>query len=436
MSITKRGILPVIIFVIGVAIIAAIIMSKPKPKPSSADTDISNIQVNVIELKRETSRLSVNSQGTVTPRREIDLTAQVSGQVIAVEDNFRNGGFFSKGSTLIQIDDSDYQTALLNAKSRLATAQSTLAQEKGRARQAKREWRDLGDQGANDLFLRKPHVLAAQAAVASAQGDVQAAELNLQRTRISVPFDGRVRKTMVDLGQFVSRGTALATVYDTASAEVRLPLSDKQAALVHLPLGFATDQAKAPAKVILKGSIAGKEYQWDAMITRTDSFVDVDSRMLFAVAEVKTESLPTVDIGENTTEVTASETSSLTAPLLPGLFVEAKIEGKAINDVIILPINTVFKRDQIYFLNEDNQVQIHQVNVLHKNQQAIWITADIPEQTRIILNKQSLLLPGVEVDPIIDNSFSLTTEDSATDSLQDVSSSPSTTLINASKGDG
>src|SRR5690606_21005202 len=158
----------------------------------------------------------------------------VSGQIVSVEPAFADGGFFSRSEALIQIDDRDYQVALLNSKARLAEAERLLAEEEGRSLQAKREWRDLGNQTANDLFLRKPQLAAARAQVASARADVEMAELNLERTRIRVPFDGRVKEIFADLGQFVSVGTRLATVYDSTVVEVRVPLTEKQAVLLDL----------------------------------------------------------------------------------------------------------------------------------------------------------------------------------------------------------
>ncbi|MDA7852444.1 hypothetical protein N9A71_02740, partial [Porticoccaceae bacterium] len=64
------------------------------------------------------------------------------------------------------------------------------------------EWRDLGDSTANALFLRQPQLAAAEAALESARADLAKANLDLNRTSITTPFQGRIRQTFVDLGQY------------------------------------------------------------------------------------------------------------------------------------------------------------------------------------------------------------------------------------------
>src|SRR5690606_19307376 len=142
--------------------------------------------------------------------------------------------FFGAGEALLQLDPRDYETALDQAEAALADARNTLAQEQGQARQAKREWRDLGNEQANNLFLRKPQLAAAEARVGAAEAGVRQAQLNLERTAIRLPFAGRIVDINVNLGQYVSANTVVASVYDSAVMEVRLPLSTHEMQLLNL----------------------------------------------------------------------------------------------------------------------------------------------------------------------------------------------------------
>jgi len=112
-------------------------------------------------VKPSAIKMTVTSQGTVAPKREIDLVSQVSGKVVAVADNYANGGFFQGNEMLVQIEPADYEFAVTRAKAQEARAEEQVALEQGRSRQAKREWRDLGDKTANKLFLRQPQLNAA-----------------------------------------------------------------------------------------------------------------------------------------------------------------------------------------------------------------------------------------------------------------------------------
>ena len=376
----KRIRLPFMVSVAGAVVIGVIATSKPKPKPH-LDNDAERVKVSV-SVQRATptnTTLSVSTQGTVEPKREINLVAQVSGQVQIVEPEFVDGGVFEANQVLIQIEDRDYRSAYLAAKARLASAEQLAAEERGRARQAKREWRDLGNSDANDLFLRKPQLKAAEAAVDSAKADVARAKLDLERTQIRVPFNGRIRETFVDLGQYVSPGTPIAKVYDSSVVEIKLPLTDRQVGLVNLPLGYnAQDKSTAP-KATIHGVIGGEAYEWPARITRTAASIDTQSRMIFAVAEVET------PIDAN-------------MPLVVGLFVTADIEGKVLKDVVTLPRDAVFKRDRMYVLDEKHAISEVEAKVLHRTSEKVWVKATLPSDSLIVLEKQALLSPGIEVD--------------------------------------
>jgi RND family efflux transporter MFP subunit len=379
----KKFVLPLGITLASLLIIAVLVIANPKPTPHPPAGEPANVQINVVAAEPQTLQLAVTAQGTVTPKREIHVVAQVSGQVVKVEPNFIEGGFFSKGELLIQIDDRDYQAALLSAKARLADSEQRLAQEQGLSRQAKREWRDLGDANANDLFMRKPQLAAASANIESAAADLDVAKLNLERTRITVPFSGRIKQKMVDLGQFVTAGTQLATVYDSAAVEIRLPLTEQQAALVNLPFTQATPINEL-SSVTVRGAVAGNALEWQGVLARTDAFVDADTRMYNAVIEV-------VDPFTQPT------------PLLPGLFVEAVIEGKKLDNVIKLPRSALYKRNQLLTLNEKNEVELTQVKVLRKEEDFVWVQSDIPSNTLVSLEKQSLTPVGSIVEPLLAN---------------------------------
>lgn len=379
----KKFVLPLGITLAGLLVIAVLVIANPKPTPHPPAGEPANVQINVVAAEPRTLQLAVTAQGTVIPKREIHLVAQVSGQVVKVETNFTEGGFFSNGELLIQIDDRDYQAALLSAKARLADSEQRLAQEQGLSRQAKREWRDLGDANANDLFMRKPQLAAASASIESAKADVDVARLNLERTRITVPFSGRIKEKMVDLGQFVTAGTQLATVYDSAAVEIRLPLTEQQAALVNLPFTQATP-IKELSSVTVRGVVAGDAHEWQGVLARTDAFVDANTRMYNAVIEVV-------------------DPFSQPTPLLPGLFVEAVIEGKELDNVIKLPRSALYKRNQLLTLSEKNEVELTQVKVLRKEEDFVWIQSDMPNNTLVSLEKQSLTPVGTIVEPTLAN---------------------------------
>lgn len=379
--------LPLVIIFIGCALLAVLVVAKPKPTPKLNNEPPALIQVAVLSAKPQTLSLAVDAQGTVEPKRQITLIAEVSGLIVNVDTQFSGGGFFSKNQTLLKIDPRDYLTAELSAKARLAEAERRLAEEQGLARQAQREWRDLGNQNANDLFIRKPQLTAAKANLAFAQADLNRAQLDLARTSIKAPFDGRIRETTVDVGQFVNKGNALATLYDTAVAQIRLPLTEAQAALIDLPLNLQAKNTLKP-EVLIKGVVAGTPYTWQGVLARTDAFIDTRTRMYYAIVEVANPFMGEV-------------------PLLPGLFVDAQIEGKKLNNVLKLPRTALFKRNKIFIIDNENKTKELTVRVLRKTADTVWLQGEnIRAGSKIVTEKHMLIPEGTPVDPILKDALS------------------------------
>ncbi len=387
MKFIKRIPPSIIILFIGAVVIGLIFGLRPKPQPNTDKlAEPPKAEIKVVHATPSPAALNVTSQGTVTPKREIDLIARVSGEIISVSPIFADGSFFKAKEQLIKIDDIDYRAALASAEARLAGAEQRLAEERGRSRQAKREWRDLGNTEANALFLRKPQIAAAEAELRSAKAEVEKAKRDLDLTTIRVPFDGLIQQTNVNLGQYITPGTAIAKVYDSSVAEVRFSLSDRQAALVNLPLaGMEIDAESAPS-VTIKATVAGKTEVWNAKITRTDANIDTQSRMYFAIAEIS--------------HPFDTKLNGTSTPLMMGLFVEGEIQGKQLNDVIELPRSAVFKRNKIYVVDSEEKVELKLVNVLHRDENSIWIRSEFPGGTRVVTEKQALLVPGKAIKPI------------------------------------
>jgi RND family efflux transporter MFP subunit len=374
----------------GIAI-TFITMSKPSPQLNHEHlAGVPKVKVAIQAATREQVVMSVKSQGTVEAKRQINLVAQVSGLIVKVDKQFYDGNFFDKNSVLIEIDDRDYRTELLSAKLRLAQAQRNLAEEKGRVRQARREWKDLGNQEANELFLRTPQLNEANSAEEYAQSEVDIAQLNIERTKIKVPFDGRIEQAYVNVGQFVSAGSDLASVYDTSIVEVRLPLSDKQLALLNIPMTESDFDIKPP--VILSGIVGGIKHEWQGIITRTEASLDTASQLYYAIVEV-------LEPFETSGKLNNS------APLIPGLFVHAKISGKQLNDVIVLPHKAIVKRANIYTLDENNAIEIQPITLLNKNGEHVWIQSSVPDNTPILLEKHAVVSVGKIIEPVIDKTF-------------------------------
>jgi len=221
----KKLLTPVIIIGLSLAIFTLLINNKPEVITSVKEPV--PVAVRALEIKPESLTLRVRSEGNVQPRVETNLVAQVAGEVLWVAPSLLSGGEFSDGDTLITLDPRDYEIALARARASLARAHAELdfaKEEQGRVRALyAQELTSIAQvQVAERAFL------VARSVKDDADAAVSRAQVDLERTVLQAPFNGRVRRETVDAGQFLQKGALIATLYDTQRLEVRLPLADAQ----------------------------------------------------------------------------------------------------------------------------------------------------------------------------------------------------------------
>ena len=374
------------ILVAGVLLSVMLIISKPSPDPESHQEPPPHL-AEVVSVILESRPVTVASQGSVTPRIEIDITSQVSGEVVTVANQFAAGGFFKSGDMLLEIDPRDYQIALARAEATLAEAKNQLAQEKGKALQAKREWRDLGSEEANDLFLRKPQLQAAMASVKAAEAGVAKATLDLERTKISVPFDGRVSSISANLGQYVNTGATLGSVYASDVMEVKLPLTLSELKLLNFE--NITKLSQSPMSVDLSLAAGNDTLHWIGKVARLEASVDPKSRLFYLIAAVD-KRLP-----EGNSDNLPKERSQM----MPGSFVDALITSLPHNNVMTLPRTALYQSDQVFYLDDENRLKLMRVDVLQSDAETL-VVRGLENGQRVLIRPPSFMDLGAVYTPV------------------------------------
>ena len=126
-----RIFLPVVLIVISIAVVGGLIARNNQKRPEREEVAVQATMVDAIPVERVSLNLSVFSQGSVAPRTETTLVAEVAGIIVNVSPNFVAGGFFRKGETLLEIDPSDYQAGLKRAQANLASRKAGPVQTTG-----------------------------------------------------------------------------------------------------------------------------------------------------------------------------------------------------------------------------------------------------------------------------------------------------------------
>lgn len=331
----------------------------------------------------------MTAYGTVRPRRKIDLVPQVSGRVVYVSPSLCEGGFFSRDEVLFRIEARDYELAVTQAEASVARARALLARERAEAEIAHREWEQFGRSEPNALALREPQLRQAEAGLASAEADRDRAQIDLARTVIHAPFDGRVRSKAVDVGQYLTAGALAATVYATDCAEVSLAIPESQIRFIDLPLTYSAEEVPDRATysppgvtVTLSSTLGGEERSWPGRIVRTEAEVDPRSRVIRCIALV---------------EDPLGRRNSGRAPLLMGMYVQAEIPGRNIEGVVRLPRVAVRNADRVLVVDQTDRLRSRAVEVLRKGADSVWIDAGLEAGERVCVTPIEPVIEGMRV---------------------------------------
>ncbi|MGI9204885.1 MAG: efflux RND transporter periplasmic adaptor subunit [Woeseiaceae bacterium] len=345
-----------------------------KPPPESKDTTDVAPLVNVITLDAADTSFRIESQGTIQPRTETTLSAEISGAIVGISPKFVAGGVFRQGEELLRIDQSNYAAAVDRANAML-------------------EQRRIEFEGAEKLrsqgYRAESEYASAVAALAAARADLVNAERNLERTVISLPYDGMVRTKSADLGQYVNPGTMLGVTFATDFAEVRLPLTDQDLAFIDLPnaADIQDSGSSAGPSVALSAIQQGELRSWPAQIVRTEGVVDEKNRVTYAVASVA----DPYHLGRRNGGDSA---------LPVGTFVAASIVGTTVSNVIRVPRIALRGNRQLMFVDSEDRLYIRDVDILRSDSEYAYLRGGASVGDRISLTTIESPLNGMKVRTI------------------------------------
>ena len=362
----------IVLAILGAFALVTFLVVKANEKPQGKKRSFNTLAVIADRAVQEDVELEITTQGEARPQSEIDLVPQVGGKITFVSPNFIRGGIFKKGETLVRIEDADFQVAVIRASANVAQAEQQLVREIAEGEIARQDYAELGRGQPSALALRQPQRQQAEAALQAAKADLENAKLQLTRTNIVAPFNGRVRSKSSDIGQFVSPGTPLGRIFSTQIVEVSLPLTDSDLQKIDLPIAFvAKNRASAPS-VELSAIVAGERQVWSGKIMRTDSLYDTQTRALFAIVEVYDPYVKGV--------------SNYGVPLAPGLFVDAALKGRVYNDAITFSRDGLRPDSEVFIVDHKGKAEIRKVEVLDTNSDRAVLKSGVESGELVVLS--------------------------------------------------
>jgi len=377
----KSAAVPLAVLAVGIGIF--VLLNATKPTPDAATELPRALSVYVETASERDAQLRIQANGEVRARIRSDIVPQVNGRIIEVSPEFVEGGAFAANETLFVIEDTDYQSALNEAQARVASAQVDLEQALADADVARKQL--AGQANPSPLALKKPQVARAEAGLEAALASLSLAKTNLARTRVSLPYAGRIAMTTVDLGQFVSAGKVVGSAFSTDSVEVRLPLTDAQLGALGVPIGYRFEEGQG-LPVDFSAEVAGKVHRWSGELTRMDALIDPATRVIYATAEVK-------DPYKNLTSRDAM-------PLAVGLYVNASIAGRIVDDAIEIPGEGLRAGNRVFVLTEEGQLSIRNVNVIHNTADQTLLSSGVSQGENVIVSAIRNPIAGMRLESI------------------------------------
>jgi RND family efflux transporter MFP subunit len=338
--------------------------------------------VRTIKVTVSSQPVIIRGEGTVQPLREIRIAPEVGGKVVSVSPNMINGGAFNKGETLLRVAPADYKLAVTLARATVKDAESKLQLAEEETAASIQEWRLYGEGGTDTnenpppLVAKEPQLAAAQAKLEAERADLKKALLDLERTEIKAPFDGRVSQENVDIGEYVTPGQDLATIYSTEAAEIVIPLEDRDLFWIHVP-GFTPGNGPAsPVKV--RASIAGRTLTWSGKVVRAEGRLDERTRMINVVVRVE-------------------RPYARRPPLPVGLFVTAEIMGRMLSDVAVVPRAALHQDNVAWVVENDSRLRFRKVEVGRIEGEKVFVSTGLKNGEILVITPLKAVSDGMSV---------------------------------------
>jgi RND family efflux transporter MFP subunit len=375
----RRLLVPVGLTVAGVLGMVLLLATRPRLETHRREPPAPLVRA--LSVLPQSVRLSVRTHGSVEPRTESDLVPEISGPVIWVSPALATGGFFEAGEVLLRIDPADSRLALERAGAALARAESQralAAKELERLRGLAE--RNVASDAQLDDALNADRV--ADAALREARASRESAQRDLARTEIHAPYTGRVRSESVDAGQFVSRGAPIARLFAVDYAEIRLPVPDADLAHLELPAYYRGEQGVRGPDVSLHAELAGARRTWQGYVVRTEGEIDPHTRMLRLVARV---------------DDPYARRDPARVPLPLGLFVDAEIAGREVQNAVVLPRAALRDANHVLVIDAEDRLHPREVAVLRATQDEVVIGGGLAAGERVCTSPLETVVDGMRV---------------------------------------
>jgi RND family efflux transporter MFP subunit len=311
--------------------------------------------------------------GRFEATQSVEVRARVGGYISGV--HFRDGDYVRRGQLLFTLDPRPAQAALASARAQLSQAQAQISLAQSELTRSETLLESQAVSQA-EVDTRRSNLMTARAAIAAANANVRARQLDLEFTRVTAPISGRVSDRRVDPGNLVAGGSSAADVLTTvvSSAPIHFVFDGSEAVL--LKYQRQARRGAAPIQVRLQDE---SDFTRSGTLDFTDNAVDTASGVIRLRALI-----PNAD-----------------GFLKPGMFGQARLAGAGTYNAMLVPdasIATDQARRIVYVVARDGSVAPRPVQLGPLVDGLRVVRSGLAPTDRVIINGvQRIQAPGMKV---------------------------------------
>jgi membrane fusion protein (multidrug efflux system) len=312
----------------------------------------------------------INSSGRVVSLNNITISSEVQGRLIGV-NAFKKGTEIKRGDVIFSVKNTDIKHLIDAKKSRfMSLVSSNLADIKLDYNTEYSKWEiffnainienNLPDFPEMSSAKEKNYIISRS--ILAEYLSIKSDEEKLSKYTVYAPFDGIITKSYSDVGGNVNPGSPVIDFIRKGKMEIELSVNTSEINFINIgdKVNFIENGNTYKGQVIRKGNFVNSRTQNISVFTSID--IDVNS-------------------------------------LYNGMYVNATIITKGIDNVCKLPRRSIFKKNKVFIIDKNNELKIKEVNII--SYQGDDVVVDNLSNNTLIVNEPLVNInEGTIVKPI------------------------------------